>query len=494
MAGKRVSIVKLEEVKRFSALGLSERQIAKALGCSRNTIKKFLRDSCTSDVSTEAPIAAATAAVAWMHRLDWKSLSADAARGTPIQVLWEELKDDGQLAVNYPAFWKQLRKRFPDLAASMHRVFKPGERAEIDYSDGIDVFDSMTGARRTTQLFVGVLCHSRSAFAEFTWSQKSCDFLSSHVRMLNHWGGVPSIISPDNLKSAVSKAHWYDPEINPEYARLAMHYNFAVVPARVRHPKDKAIVERTIQIFQRWFYFRIRNTVFYSLEDLNIRLRRDLVLFEQRVHRIFRRSRAEMFAGEQPHLASLPSDAYVVSTSHEARVHPDCHLAFDHNHYSAPHQLRGMVLRVWATATTVEIYSGLERVAFHARSAGTGKFSTDSAHYPPAQQAYAEAIPSMVREQARRIGPMTADVVTDLLSGSVPLQYLRRAQGIVRLEKKYGAARLEKACKLARELGRASCRYIEGILQRSVEEGGVPAERPIVRGENPHLRGDKLLN
>jgi len=148
---------------------------------------------------------------------------------------------------------------------------------------------------------------------------------------------------------------------------------------------------------------------------------------------------------------------------------------------------------VWATATTVEIYHGLERVAFHARRTGTGKFSTDTAHYPASQQAYAEAIPSMVREQARRIGPHTADVITDLLSGSVPLQHLRRAQGIVRLEKKYGVRRLEKACHLARQLGRMSCRYIEGILQRCVEEGG-KAERPIERGQNPHLRGDKLLN
>lgn len=491
MAGKQVSPMKLFEIQRFKSLGLSERQIAKALKCSRNTVKKALQE-----VSGGAGLGVVTSAVeaaSWCDNIDWQAVHADAVRGTPLQVLWEELRDNGKLSVQQPAFWKQFRKRFPKLDISMHRVFKPGDRAEIDYGDGIDIFDRFTRLAIKTQLFVGVLCNSRAIFAEFTLSQKSHDFLASHIRMFDHWGGVPTVVSPDNLKSAVSKAHWYDPDINPAYARLAQHYGFAVVPARVRRPKDKAIVERTVQIFQRWFYFRVRNERFDSLGALNHRLRADLEQFNKRRHRIFRRSREEMFADEKPHLTSLPSDPYSVATSHEAKLHSDCHLTFDHNNYSAPESFRGQILRVWATATTVEIYAGLERVAMHSRRTGTGKFATDSNHYPAAQKAYAEAIPSMVREQARRVGIATNDIVSDLLSGPTPLKYLRRAQGIVRLEKKYGATRLEKACHLARQLGQSSCRYIEGILKRNHEEG-TQEERPIERGPNPHIRGKELLH
>lgn len=488
MAGKRVSSMKLSEIQRFKALGLSDRKIAKALNCSRNTIRKALAGPEPDPVISPPP-----PAVGWSDFLDWPAIEADVARGVPLHVIWQEQREAGRLTVGYPAFWKQLRKRCPKLNATMHRVFKPGERAEVDYCDGIDVFDRFTGEFKRTQLFVGVLCNSRHVFAEFTWSQKSHDFLASHIRMFEYWGGVPAVVSPDNLKSAVSKTHWYDPDINPAYARLARHYGFAVVPARVRHPKDKAIVERTIQIFQRWFFFRVRSVRFESLEDLNTRLNQELAVFNQRQHRIFRRSRAEMFREELAHLIALPQEVYSIATAHEARLHTDCHLSFDHNFYSAPYGLRGKTLRVWATSTSVEIYDGLERVALHGRRTGTGKFATDTGHYPPSQQAYAETLPSSVREQARRIGVATADIVSDLLSGPTPLKYLRRAQGIIGLEKKYGAVRLEKACGLARSIGRTSCRYIDGILQRHCEEG-VKEERPIHRGPNPHMRGIELFH
>lgn len=482
-------MVKLDEIQRFKALGLSDRQIARALNCSRNTVRKALAGVAPGpDPSPDGQ-----GAGNWSDALDWAEIAANIARGIPLQVLWAEEREAGRLPVNYPAFWKQLRRRVPKSADSMHRVFKPGERAEVDYCDGLEVFDRFTGESKMTQFFVGVLCNSRHVFGEFTWSQKSHDFLTSHVRMFEYWGGVPAVVSPDNLKSAVTKTHWYDPDINPAYSRLAAHYGFAVVPARVSHPKDKAIVERTIQIFQRWFFFRVRGVRFESLAELNARLREELDIFSRRRHRIFRRSRAEMFFEEKPHLSPLPEAAYSVATAHEARLHADCHLSFDHNHYSAPHVLRGKTLRVWATSTTVEIYDGLDRVAIHGRKTGTGQFATDTGHYPPAQQAYAETLPSSVREQARRIGVATADVVSELLSGSTPLRHLRRAQGIIRLEKKYGASRLEKACALSRGIGRTSCRYIEGILQRHHEEG-VKEERPIRRGPNPHIRGSELFN
>lgn len=251
-------------------------------------------------------------------------------------VLWGEEVENGRVPVQYPAFWKQYEKRYPESKVSMHRVFQPWSRAEIDYCDGIDIFDPTTGEILKTELFVGVLCHSRYTFAEFSMSQKSEDFLRSHVRMFEFFGGVPEVVSPDNLKSAVTKAHKYDPVLNPAYTRLAEYYDVGVVPAQVRSPKHKAVVERMIQIFQRWFFATVRHRTFTSLVELNACLREHLEKFNNKIHRIFRRSRSEMFEGEKDFLRPLPENTYEVFVHHRARVHPDCHLAFEKNFLLSP--------------------------------------------------------------------------------------------------------------------------------------------------------------
>jgi hypothetical protein len=342
-----------------------------------------------------------------------------------------------------------------------------------------------------TQLFMGVLCHSRYTFGEFTLSQKSQDFLSSHIRMFEFFQGVPEVLSPDNLKSAVSRVHRYDPEINPAYTKLAAHYDFGVVPARVRTPKDKAIVERTIQIFQRWFYGKVRHRTFTSLVELNVCLREHLEIFNQKRHRIFRRSRAEMFAEEKLHLRALPASEYCVSTHTTARVHPDCHALFDKNYYSLPHTLRGFEIDIWATSNAVEFHYKGERIAFHARRNGNGLFSTDKQHYPEAARAYAETSVQQVLEIAASVGANTHTLIERLLNTSTPLRYLRRAQGIVRLGKEYGNARLELACERANSLGQNSYPFIEKMLKT----GRVKVtQAAIKRGENHFLRGPELFH
>jgi hypothetical protein len=376
----------------------------------------------------------------------------------------------------------------------MHRVFAPGSRIEIDYCDGIEFYEPITGEVLKTQLFVGVLCHSRYTFAEFTLTQKSADFLSSHVRMFEFFGGVTQVISPDNLKSAVTKAHKYDPDLNPGYTRLAAYYNVGVTPARVRTPKDKAIVERTVQIFQRWFYGRVRHRTFTSLTELNISLREYLILFNSKIHRIFRRTRADMFLSEKEHLRPLPVNPYEVSTYSKATLHPDCHLVFEKNFYSAPYKLRGQVLDIWSTSKTVEIFFQFDRVAIHGRSFCKGVFYTQKEHYPPSHQAYLEATPTYIRELSMKIGPHTEQFIDCLFRGETPLRHLRRAQGILRLSKIYSTGELEKACQKAIELNQNTYAFIERILKKGGNLEKKMNNQCIKRGKNPFLRGNELLN
>lgn len=478
---------KLEEILRFQKLGLSERATARALGISRNTVRKYLGPE-----ATEGP-ELAVVRPNWAEGPDWDSIRAEHRDGVPLKVLWEEQHAQGKVPVTYASFWKQFDRRFPnERPATMVRIFEPGSRVEIDYCDGIDILDPSTGEIMRTHLFVGVLCHSRYTFAEFSYTQSSPDFLSSHVRMFNFFGGVAHTTAPDNLKSAVVRTHPFDPDINPAYTRLAEHYGFAPTPARVRHPKDKPIVERTIQIFQKWFYALVRKRTFTSLVELNQALTQALVIFNAKEHRIFRRSRQEMFESEKAALLPLPAQDYVVRTHKKCTLHHDCHLQFEKNYYSAPWLLRGLELDVWASETQVEIFHNGECIAVHPKNRNRGKFVTINSHYPPEHQAYLEVTPAYLREKAQALGPAVFKLVDFLMKDKHPLRHLRRAQGIVALQKQFDAAKIDQACALALQYDRP---YLS-FLRKALEGNCLDTQEPKApkRGANQFLRQQELFN
>jgi transposase len=492
MAAERLNMKGIKEIRRLKALGFSKRRIARTLGLHRDTVTKYLEELEAEGSTANPPVHAVASAVpddTWAGKIDWPAVRDEILKGIPINIVFEELVEKNKVPVQYPAFWKQLQRHAPMLKTTMVRVFPPGSRTEIDYCDGIDIVNVATGEVLKTELFVGVLCSSRYTFAEFTLSQKSADFLSSHVRMFDYFGGVSQVVAPDNLKSAVTKAHRYDPILNPAYTKLAAHYEFAVVPARVRRPQDKAIVERTIQIFQRWFFMRVRNRTFTSLLELNACLREHLALFNQKQHRIFRKTRAEMFEAERDSLMPLPKDRYQVSTHSTAKLSRDCHLIFDRNFYSAPHRLRGLALDIWATESAVEIYHKAERVAFHARSKTESKFVTDSSHYPPEHQAYLEEDVVKSKAWAKHVGPETATLIETLLSGPFPLRYLRRAQSILALSRKYSKERLEQGAKTANRFNQTTASYVERVIKQNSRSSAWKGGEPIKRAYNPYLRG-----
>lgn len=493
MAGNRLDMKDVEEIRRLWKLGLTNRQIAKASAgkIHRNTVNKYVQEFAAVNAGAASVVAAPSEIppADWPATVDWEKVRTEYLRGVPLNILHDELFEAGKVPVLYPGFWKQAQKRIALSEATMVRIFKPGDRIEIDYADGIDILDPTTGEIKKTEFFVGVLCHSRYAFAEFTWTQSSQDFLQSHVNMFDFFGGAAQVLSPDNLKSAVTKAHRYDPVINQGYSRLAAHYDVAVVPARVRTPKDKAIVERTIQIFQRWFFMRVRHRTFTSLVELNLCLREHLVLFNKKQHRVFKMTREAMFAQEKPYLRALPHHPYLVAIHRKAALSRDCHLIFEKNYYSAPHKHRGKELDVWATATVVEIYCEAERLAVHSRRTGYGQFSTDTSHYPPEQQAFAEEDLQKVLRRSERVGPQCEKLIKDLLNGSYPLKYFRRAQGILALAIDYGAIALEQACQTANLFEVRNIQYIERVIKNRAGKQSTTESKVGVRAENPYLRG-----
>jgi transposase len=484
MAGKGLEMADLKEIKRLQSLGFSNRKIGKALGIHRNTVNKYLEAQNQAPVRSEKIINPN-----WTNSVDWEELRREYLKGVALNVLHEELFSEGKVPVQYSGFWKQAKKNLNLSEATMVRVFRPGERVEIDYSDGIDILEPATGEIRKTEFFVGVLCQSRYTFAEFTWSQKSEDFLTSHVNMFSYFGGVPQVLSPDNLKSAVTKAHRYDATINPAYTRLAAHYGVAVVPARVRTPQDKAIVERTIQIFQRWFFARVRRRTFTSLHELNKCLIEHLEIFNNKVHRIFRKTRREMFLEEVKSLRPLPTSPYEVSVYKKAILSRDCHLVFEKNYYSAPHKLRGKELDLWVSSSMIEIYFGGERVALHGRrKKGEGLYTTNTDHYPEAHAAYADEDIQSILRRSKVAGSDVDKMITVLLTGPAPYRYFRRCQGILALLVKYTREELNEACEVGNRFNQSNVKYLEGVIRMRKVVQRKP-EQAIKRKENPNLRG-----
>lgn len=482
MARMALTMNKQKEIERLSKMALSERQIARGAKVSRTTVRKYLALKLGSIPLKEKPIF-------WFDTFDWTVVNSEVEDGVPLKVLWEENLESKKIAIDYPQFWKHYSKRFPEKKITMVRKFEPGSSVEIDYCDGIELINPVTGEIITTQLFMGCLCNSRYVFAEFTLSQKSEDFLNSHVKMFKFFGGTPAMVTPDNLRSAVSKSHLYDPDINPAYTRLAEHYSIAVTPARVRRPQDKAIIERSIQIFQRWFYHRVRKMTFTSLVELNKCLQEHVKLFHQKKHRIFKRTRQEMFDDEKSYLKDLPEVDYLVMTHKKARQHSDCHLEFEDNFYSAPYQHRGQELDVWATENTIEIFCKQERLALHSRMKVRGKFITNKDHYPPEYIAYLEDTPTTLKERAMKFGENTSLVIEKLLAGPYPLRHLRRAQGVMALTKKYPQERIEYAMGLALEVNKIQIHYIEKIAKLPIN---IEKIKEVKRLANEFLRGDEL--
>ena len=150
----------------------------------------------------------------------------------------------------------------------------PGDKLFVDYAgQTVPVVDRSTGEAREAQVFVAVLGASNYTYAEASWTQSSADWLGSHVRALEYFGGVPRAVVPDNLKAGVHRALRYEPDLNPAYQEFAEHYGLAILPARVRKPRDKAKVEAGVLVVERWILARLRHRTFFSLGELNAAIR-----------------------------------------------------------------------------------------------------------------------------------------------------------------------------------------------------------------------------
>ncbi|MCC6653197.1 MAG: IS21 family transposase [Candidatus Eisenbacteria bacterium] len=513
MSNTRLSMRKVREVLRLThEVKLPYREVAVSAGVSVGVVSKIVNrakkaglawaevsglDEATLEVRLNGPVVEAGAQrdepdPIWIHVEKMKP-------GVTLELLHIEYIEGHPNGLRYTAFCERYRAWLARRKLTMRQSHKAGERAFVDYSGKRPwIVDRKTGERQPVELFVGVLGASNFTFAEATRTQQSVDFIQSHVRMLEYFEGAPALIVPDNLKSGVTTASWYDPEVQRTYEELAAHYSTAVLPARPKKPRDKAKVEVAVQVVQRWILGRIRNEVFFTLDALNERIRELLELLNDRPMRAYRKSRRELYVLlDKPALKPLPVERFVYSEWGTARLNIDYHATFDENFYSAPYGLVHEHLDVRATALTVELYFKAQRVGSHVRSYAKGKYVTTTAHMPKAHQEHLEWPPSRVIDWAGKIGPHVKALIEALLAERKhPEQGYRPSLGIIRLAKTYGNERVDKACKRAHMAGARNYRHVAAILKNHLDDAPMPDavddNRPRVDHEN--IRGPGYYN
>jgi transposase len=488
-------------------LGYSDRQAALACGVSRPAIKTYLARATAAGLSWPLPddlddpaleqrlFPAPAVTPARARPLpDFAAMHQELRRkGVTLMLLWEEYKAVHPDGLQYSQYCEHYRRWASRIKPSMRQVHPAGEKCFVDYAgQTVGVIDPRTGELRHAQVFVAVLGASHYCYAEATWSQSLPDWIGSHVRALRYFGGVPELLVPDNLASGVTRAHRYEPVLNPTYREMAAHYGTAILPARVRKPRDKAKVETAVQLVERWILARLRQRQFFSLAELNAAIAALLEDLNTRALQLLPGNRRSQFEQiDRPALRPLPPLPYVFAEWTHARVHVDYHIAVAGHYYSVPYTLIGQQLDVRLSAATVEVFRRGQRVAAHARSHEKGRHTTVPEHMPVAHREHAHWTPARLIAWAGKTGPATARLIETLMARRAhPQQAFRACLGIMRLGKTYGDARLEAACVRALSIGAHSYRSLESILRRRLDQQPVSPDSPSTPSPvHDNLRG-----
>jgi transposase len=498
---------KVREVLRLRLqCGLSKRQIAASCSIGLGTVYEYVRRARDAGVSWPLPEGLGDEE---LERLlfppppkvapdarplpDWPTLGRELRRkGVTLLLLWYEYRKAHPEGYGYSRFCELYNQWAGTVDPRMRQVHKAGEKLFVDYAGLTVPIIDRSGAVHHAQVFVATLGASSYTFVEATASQTLSDWIGSHVRAFAFFGGVPEIVVPDNLKGGVTSPCNYDPDINATYQEMARHYGIAVIPARVRTPRDKAKVENGVQQVERWVLAPLRDRRFFSVADLNEAILPLAQQLNARQGPGLPAPRQELFESlDQPALRPLPEIPYELALWSKARVHIDYHVQVEEHFYSVPHHLIRQEVEVRLTQHTVEFFHRGQRVASHVRSLRKGGFTTLPEHMPQNHRDWGDGSPDRLTRWAARTGPATAQLVQEILASRPhPQQGYRSCLGILRLGNEYGAERLEAACSRALSARALTYRSVKSILMHRLDTpapAAAPASAPPI--EHANIRG-----
>ena len=492
--------------------------IAAAFDVSRNTVRKYVRLWQDSSLTMEQLLALPEHRLREIfipkgvrHRepsprqVELEALLPEyvarlSRKGVTVKSLYEEYRvahPEGFLHSAFRLYVRQYRLQSRNVTGHVEHL--AGDQMYIDYAgDRLEIVDSITGEVRPVEVFVAILPCSHYTYCEAVWSQKREDLISACENALHYYGGVPMAIVPDNLKAAVSRSDRNEPVINEEFAAFAEHYGCAVFPARVRHPRDKALVENAVKLMYRTVYVAVEGLVFHDLATLNRAIREALAEFNDRRMSGRKESRSDLFRNiEQDCLRPLPCVRYQMKERRVATVMRNSYVTLNKHHYSVPTEYIGKRVELVYDADTVSVYHGFRLITTHQRSDVPYEYTTKSAHNLPVCRGSLERDLEEIYQRAAQIDNIVLNYLKEVAAATryTPKAY-RSCRGILSLEKKYTLKRLVAACACASEMRVYGYQEVLDILQRGTDIDFMPdaGDETAPLPQHKNIRGRDYFN
>lgn len=495
---------KIREVMRLHhELGAKQREIAAACNIAPSTVHEYLRRAESAGVGWPMPVDLTDEQIesklfgrsekpAERETPDWKDVERRlTVKNMTLTVVWEDYKQDNPKGYERSQFCNLFRQweAKSELRMAQHHV--AGERLWVDWAgQTAPLTDPQTGEVSEVQVFVAAFGVSQKLFAKAFPSQELQHWLEAHVSAFKFYGVLPVIAVPDNTKTGITSPSRYEPQFNLEYAEFARHYSLAVVPARVRKPRDKGKVENGVQRIEQRVLARLEGRTFLSLGELNDEIARLVDELNSRVMRGPEASRDELFEEiDRPAARPLVQTHYEFATWKKAKVGPNHHVAFEGHHYSVPYTLVGKSVEIRCSAHTVQVFHGAKVVACHVRTFKRIGYTTVREHRPKSHREYEDWTPARLVRWAGKCGASVAGLVSAMLEARLyPQHGYNAAFGLIGLGKRYGLKRLNQACARALAAGALSYQSVKTILEKGLDQAEFEfEERPMPAHAN--LRG-----
>ncbi len=513
---------KLRSILRAYAMGMGIKETSGIFYLSRNTIRKYFRRFQESGLSLEQLLSMSDH---HLHELfagekerdrepssryiELEALLPDyvarlSRKGVTKKQLYEEYSKQHPEGYKHACFCRHLQQYMVQTRIIGHVEHHAGDQMYIDFAgDKLEVADAVTGEVRGAEVFVAILPCSHYTYCEAVWSQTKEDLISACENALHFFGGAPMAIVPDNLKSAVVRNNRNEPIINEDFAAFAEHYECAVYPARVRHPKDKALVENAVKLMYRSVYVDIEGMLFNSLDALNASIWESLHIFNNKKMAGRKHSRKELFDKmEADYLRPLPTLRYQMKERKSITVMRNGYITLFKHHYSLPKEYVGKRVDVVFNSDILEIYYGLKLVTTHHRDDTPYEYTQKPSHNLPGRQGSYEKDINEVFMRAGKIDNIILNYFKEVQQDKkYPPIVFKSCRGILSLEKKFGQERLIAACTCASMMRRYGYNDVLEILEKGDDahfmqdkESSIDGEDIPIMAKHKNIRGKEYYS
>jgi transposase len=487
---------KIKDILKYSASGLSQREIAAAAGVSVGTVNTVIAKIKESGIIDPlafkeyelGAIVYPTPRVRSGTRPepDMEVIAAEMQRpGVTLNLLWEEYKTahpNGFGRSQFCARYKQFRKQNE---VYMRKVYKAGDQMMVDWAGMTMNYTDRQGAVRKVYLFVAILPATSILYAEPFLDMQLQSWIEANVNAFEYFGGVPRLVIPDNLKSAVRRVQRHESDLNKTYVEMARYYGTAILPTRPAEPRDKGPVENAVKIVEHKIIASLRNRQFHSFPELRNEVMTALERLNAMPFQKLPGSRKELFEKtEKQALKPLPPARYEFASFRQAKVNFDYHVQYEGFYYSVPYQYAHKQVEIRATTRSIEVFYGFERIAAHLRNYEPSKrYTTCFEHMPKKHQAMADWTPQRFKRWAAKIGSETEAYIASLMEQrDQPEQSFRTCAAILHMADTTPSADMEKAAARALQMRAFSYKSFELILKRIGTECSVPVKHENIRG------------